>query len=109
MPEIAVVTGGSAGIGRATAIVLARHGYWVGILARDPTRVEAVCEEIRVAGGHALGIPTDVAEAAQVEHSADRTEHELGVISVWVKASVGHCSARDHSARRRRDIAHMSP
>jgi NAD(P)-dependent dehydrogenase (short-subunit alcohol dehydrogenase family) len=84
MPEIAVVTGGSAGIGRATAIALARHGYWVGILARDPARVEAVCEEIRGAGGHALGIPTDVADAAQVEQSADRIEHELGVISVWV-------------------------
>jgi hypothetical protein len=70
------------GIGRATAIALARHGYWVGILARDATRVEAVCEEIRGAGGYVLGIPTDVADAARVEHSANRIEHELGVISV---------------------------
>ena len=84
MPKIAVITGGSAGIGRATAQAFARAGYSVGVLARDPQRVESVCEEIRSNGGHALGMSTDVADAAQVERAADRIEHELGPISVWV-------------------------
>ena len=84
MTQIAVVTGASAGIGRATAQAFARAGYAVAILARDPQRLEAVCEEIRSSGGHALGIATDVADAAQVERAAERIEHELGPISVWV-------------------------
>jgi NAD(P)-dependent dehydrogenase (short-subunit alcohol dehydrogenase family) len=84
MPQIAVITGASAGIGRATAHAFARAGYGVAVLARDPQRIESVCEEIRRSGGHALGISTDVADAAQVERAAERIEHELGPISVWV-------------------------
>jgi short-subunit dehydrogenase len=84
MPQIAVITGGSAGIGRATAVAFARAGYRVGILARDPQRLESACEEIRGNSGHALGISTDVADAAQLEHAAERIEHELCPISVWV-------------------------
>ena len=84
MPEVAVVAGGSAGIGRAAVVALARSGYWVAVLARDRERVEATCAEIRGAGGNALSIPTDVADPVQVEHAADRIERELGPISVWV-------------------------
>jgi NAD(P)-dependent dehydrogenase (short-subunit alcohol dehydrogenase family) len=84
VPQIAVITGGSAGIGRATAQAFARAGYRVAILARDAQRVAAACEDIRHNGGHALGVPTDVADAAQVESAADRIERELGPISVWV-------------------------
>ena len=84
MPKVVVITGGSAGVGRATAQAFARAGYSVGVLARDPQRVESACEEIRSNGGRALGISTDVADAAQVERAAERIEHELGPISVWV-------------------------
>jgi NAD(P)-dependent dehydrogenase (short-subunit alcohol dehydrogenase family) len=84
MPEVAVVAGGSAGVGRAAVMALARHGFAVAVLARGPERVEATCAEVRAAGGRALGIPTDVADAAQVEHAAERIERELGPISVWV-------------------------
>jgi NAD(P)-dependent dehydrogenase (short-subunit alcohol dehydrogenase family) len=84
MPKVVVITGGSAGVGRATAQAFARAGYSVGVLARDPQRVESACEEIRSGGGRALGISTDVADAEQVERAAERIEHELGPISVWV-------------------------
>ena len=106
MTQVAVITGGSAGIGRATAMAFARAGYWVGVLARDAGRVEAVCEAIRAAGGHALGVPTDVADAAQVEHAADRIEHELGVISVWVNNASTTVFARvlDMSAEEYRRV-----
>ena len=80
MPKVVVITGGSAGVGRATAQAFARAGYSVGVLARDPQRVEAACEEIRSKGGRALGISTDVADAEQVELAAERIEHELGPI-----------------------------
>lgn len=106
MPQVAVITGGSAGIGRATAMAFARAGYWVGVLARDADRVEAVCEAIRAAGGHALGVPTDVGDAAQVEHAADRIEHELGLISVWVNNASTTVFARvlDTSAEEYRRV-----
>ena len=81
---VAVITGASAGIGRAAAQAFARAGYHVAILARDPQRIATACEEIRRSGGYALGISTDVADAGQVERAAERTEHELGPISVWV-------------------------
>jgi NAD(P)-dependent dehydrogenase (short-subunit alcohol dehydrogenase family) len=84
MPQVVVITGGSAGIGRAAAVAFARAGYRVGILARDPQRLESACDEIRSNGGHAIGISTDVADAAQVERAAERIEQALGPISVWV-------------------------
>jgi len=84
MPEVAVVAGGSAGIGRAAVVALARGGYWVAVLARDRERIDATCAEICAAGGNALAIPTDVADPVQVEEAADRIERELGRISVWV-------------------------
>lgn len=84
MPNVVVITGGSAGVGRATAQAFARAGYSVGVLARDPRRIESTCEEIRSIGRHALGVSTDVADAAQVERAAEQVERHLGPISVWV-------------------------
>lgn len=82
--HIVVIAGGSAGIGRAAARAFASRGDWVAILARGPARVDAACEEIRAAGGTALGIPLDVADAAAVERAAERVERELGLITIWV-------------------------
>jgi NAD(P)-dependent dehydrogenase (short-subunit alcohol dehydrogenase family) len=106
MPKIVVITGGSAGVGRATARAFARAGYSVGVLARDPQRVESACEEIRSKGGRALGISTDVADAAQVELAAERIEHELGPISVWVNNASTTVFARvlDMSAEEYRQV-----
>ncbi|MBA3590181.1 MAG: SDR family oxidoreductase [Methylibium sp.] len=83
-PRIVVITGGSAGVGRAAARAFSKQGDWVAILARDDDRVQAACEELREAGGTALGIAVDVADAVQVENAAERVERELGLISVWV-------------------------
>ena len=83
-PRIVVITGGSAGVGRAAALAFVKQGDWVAILARDEERVQATCAELSAAGGTALGIAVDVADAAQVECAAERVERELGLISVWV-------------------------
>lgn len=84
MSEVAVVAGGSAGVGRAVVNAFARRGYRVAVLARDPERVEEACADVRAAGGQALAIALDVADADQVEQAADRIERELGPIAVWV-------------------------
>lgn len=82
--RVVVVTGGSAGVGRAVARAFARRGDRVAILARGEERVGATCLELREMGAEALGIVVDVADAAQVENAAERIDRELGPISVWV-------------------------
>ena len=81
---IAVVTGASAGIGRAIAREFADHGWDVAVLARDRARLETAAAEIRDRGVRALPIVTDVADFAAVEAAAIRVEQELGPIDVWV-------------------------
>lgn len=82
--EIVVVTGGTAGIGRATVREFARHGADLGILARDRDRLAATCREVEAEGGRALGISVDVAEGGVIEAAAERIERELGPIDIWV-------------------------
>lgn len=81
---IAVVTGGSAGIGRATVREFARNGYDVAILARGEDGLEAAKREVEQMGQRAIAIPTDVADWKAVEAAADRIESELGPIDVWI-------------------------
>jgi short-subunit dehydrogenase len=89
MAKIVVVTGASAGVGRATVEEFARHGYDVALLARDPERLQRAAAELRSAHGvRALAIPTDVADADAVEAAAARTEAELGPIDVWVNVAM---------------------
>lgn len=95
-PEVVVVTGGSAGVGRAVALAFARRGDWVAILARDPARVEAACAELRAAGATVLGIPLDVADAQAVEAAAERIERELGRITIWVNNAMATVFAPAH-------------
>jgi len=83
-PETVVVTGGTAGIGRATVREFARHGANVGVLARGQDGLDATRREVEELGGKALAIPTDVADWKAVEDAADRIERELGPIDIWV-------------------------
>lgn len=79
-----VITGASAGVGRAAAKAFARHGCRVALLARGPDGLEGARKEVEEAGGTALVIVTDVADHAQVEAAAARVEREWGQIDVWV-------------------------
>jgi short-subunit dehydrogenase len=81
---IAVITGASAGVGRATALEFALRGCDVALLARNPTRLEATAKELGNHGVKALPIVADVADAEALEAAAARIEAELGPIDVWV-------------------------
>ena len=79
-----VITGASAGVGRATAREFARRGCNVALLARNEARLDATADELREGGVKAVPIVTDVADAAAVEAAAERAEAELGPIDIWV-------------------------
>ena len=81
---VAVVTGASAGVGRATAVSLAERGFDVALLARGEAGLAAAAAEVETVGRRALPVPTDVAVWEEVDAAADRIERELGEIDVWV-------------------------
>ena len=79
-----VLTGASAGVGRATARAFAERGAALGLIARGQEGLDATAKEIEAAGGRAIAIAADVADASAVEDAAQRVEEELGPIDVWV-------------------------
>jgi NAD(P)-dependent dehydrogenase (short-subunit alcohol dehydrogenase family) len=84
MAQVVVITGASAGVGRATVRRFAEEGASIALIARERERLEATAREVEVAGGRALVLPLDVADADAVEKAADESERELGPIDVWV-------------------------
>jgi NAD(P)-dependent dehydrogenase (short-subunit alcohol dehydrogenase family) len=84
MADVVVITGASGGIGRATARRFAQDGAKVALLARGLAGLEATEKEVVRRGGRALVLPTDVADAAQVEAAAQAVEDELGPIDIWI-------------------------
>jgi NAD(P)-dependent dehydrogenase (short-subunit alcohol dehydrogenase family) len=82
--KVVVVTGASAGVGRAVVTEFARQGAHIGLIARGRERLEAAKREVEEAGGKALVLPADVAHAQQMEDAAERVEQELGPIDIWV-------------------------
>jgi NAD(P)-dependent dehydrogenase (short-subunit alcohol dehydrogenase family) len=82
--KVAVVTGASAGVGRAVACAFADLGWGVGLLARGADGLDGAEADVVARGGRALAVRTDVADADQVERAADEVERALGAIDVWV-------------------------
>ncbi len=84
---VAVVTGGSAGVGRAVVRELAARGWDVGVIARGPERLEAAVQEVRATKRLAVAAPADVSDRRQVERAADEVEAALGPIDLWVNCA----------------------
>jgi len=82
--KVVVVTGATAGVGRAVVTEFARQGADIGLIARGQERLEATKREVEEFGVKALVLPADVANAEQVEAAAERVEQELGPIDIWV-------------------------
>jgi NAD(P)-dependent dehydrogenase (short-subunit alcohol dehydrogenase family) len=82
--QVVVITGASAGVGRATAQEFGARGARIGLIARGRAGLEAARRDIEAAGGTGLVLPLDVADPQAVEDAAERVERELGPIDVWV-------------------------
>jgi short-subunit dehydrogenase len=82
--ETVVVTGASAGIGRAIVRRFARPGVSLGLIGRNQTALEAARREVEQSGAKALVLPADVADFAAVESAAESVEEAFGPIDVWV-------------------------
>ncbi|HJY82891.1 MAG TPA: SDR family oxidoreductase [Candidatus Binatia bacterium] len=87
--QVAIVTGAGSGIGRATALALARSGVRVVLAARTQQNLEVVFHDITAGGGIALVVPTDVGEEAQVERLVARTQEHFGRLDILVTSAGG--------------------
>ena len=87
-PRTAVVTGASAGVGRAVACEFARHGWTIGLIARGKAGLMAARTDVERLGGVGLVLPADVADATAVMAAADRFVERFGGIRVWVNAAM---------------------
>lgn len=86
--QVMVVTGASAGVGRAVALAAGRAGARVGLIARSRDALEVVKNEIEAEGGQALVLPLDVADPAAVIAAAQDAERSLGPVGYWVNAAM---------------------
>src|SRR5947209_4579943 len=82
--EVVVITGASAGVGRATVREFAKKGAFIGLIARGHDGLAAAGKEVEELGGRALVLSCDVADAAAVNAAAERVERELGPIDIWI-------------------------
>ena len=83
-PRVVVITGASAGIGRAAAHAFAEEGARIALIARDVEALGSTAREVAARGGEPLGLPCDVADAEAIESAAAATEARFGPIDVWV-------------------------
>ncbi len=81
---VVVITGATAGVGRATVREFASNGACIGLLARDPDRLDVTRKEVEALGGKAISVVTDVAYPDQVEAAASRIEEAFGPIDIWI-------------------------
>jgi NAD(P)-dependent dehydrogenase (short-subunit alcohol dehydrogenase family) len=94
--EVVVITGASAGVGRAAARRFASSGAWVGLIARGRKGLDAAAREVEHAGGRALALPLDVADAEAVDQAASQVESELGPIDIWINNAMATIFAPLH-------------
>lgn len=85
--DVIVVTGASAGVGRAVVREFAGPGACIGLIARGRDGLEAAAREVREAGGQALVLPLDVADAEAVEAAATQVEEHFGPVTLWINAA----------------------
>jgi NAD(P)-dependent dehydrogenase (short-subunit alcohol dehydrogenase family) len=88
--QVVVITGASAGIGRATAALFGARGAKVGLIARGKLGLDGVTREVQQAGGQAFAVEADTSDFDQVNAGATRLEEALGPIDVWI--NVGFAS-----------------
>jgi NAD(P)-dependent dehydrogenase (short-subunit alcohol dehydrogenase family) len=110
---VVVVSGGTAGVGRAVVREFAEHGYDVAVLARGNAGLDGAVADVEAQGRRALGLPVDAADLRAVEAAADDVERELGEIDVWVNvAFVGALryfwDTDEDLYRRITDVTYMS-
>ncbi|WP_019340086.1 SDR family oxidoreductase [Stutzerimonas stutzeri] len=86
--QTAVICGGTAGVGRATAHAFAQAGFRVAVIARGEQGLADTRKELQAAGAKVLAISADVADAEAIDYAAERIEAELGPIEVWVNAAM---------------------
>jgi NAD(P)-dependent dehydrogenase (short-subunit alcohol dehydrogenase family) len=91
--EVVVVTGASAGIGRATALEFGTHGAQLGLIARGAAGLHGARADIEARGGKALAIQADVSDSEAVEAAARRVEEEFGPIEIWVNVAFSNVFA----------------
>jgi len=96
MPETVVITGASAGVGRATAHAFAVQGAQIGLIARGTQGLQAAAAEVEKGGGKALTLPLDVADPDAVEAAADSVENRFGPIDIWVNCAMATIFAPFH-------------
>src|ERR1043165_1292151 len=82
--EVVVITGASAGVGRATARLFGKRKAKVGLIARGVDGLEAAKREIEAEGGEAIVLPLDVADHDAVERAASEVESRFGPIDIWI-------------------------
>jgi NAD(P)-dependent dehydrogenase (short-subunit alcohol dehydrogenase family) len=83
-PEVVVITGASAGVGRAVTRLFAERGAHIGLIARGQDGLEGARKEVEALGGKALVLAGDVSDAEHLERAADAVEQAFGPIDVWI-------------------------
>jgi short-subunit dehydrogenase len=110
--ETVVVTGASAGVGRAAARAFAARGARLGLIARGTERLSAAAEEARSLGGGALAIAADVADADAIEAATSAVEDRFGPIDIWINAAMATvfapvCELTAEEFRRATEVTYL--